>query len=125
MAPIGVQLVKDALRLVNGAGWPAQRSWRPGHFTPGAVMPFGSDSRLRLALALTGYRRDRRGPGSPRSPRRSPERNRGQRCEKDEGQWDVRHRKVLHGAASSVTAAIAAVLPCLLGRLPRHLSLPD
>ena len=91
MAPIGVQLVKDALRLVSGTGWPARRSWRTSHFTPGAVTPAGSDSGLRLALALTGDHRDRRGSGAGRlrwlrSPGRSPERNRGQRCEKNEGQ---------------------------------------
>src|SRR5215467_10467325 len=51
MAPIGVQLVKDVLSLVDGIGWPARVSWRLGHFSPGAVMPAGSDSWLRLALA--------------------------------------------------------------------------
>jgi len=61
MAPIGVQLVKDALRLVNGIGWPARGSWWPGHFTPDAVMP--ADDR-GLRLALTGYRRDRRESGA-------------------------------------------------------------
>ena len=54
MAPIGVQFVKDVLCLVNGIGWPARVRWRPGHFTPGAVMPAGSDSGLRPALALAG-----------------------------------------------------------------------
>jgi hypothetical protein len=98
MAPIGVQFVKDALRLVNGTGWAARVSGRTGHFTPGAVVPFGSDRGLRLALALTGYHRDRRGSGSLRSPGRGPERNRGRRCEKDKGQWDARHHQVLHGA---------------------------
>ena len=102
MAPIGVQLVKDVLRLVNGTRWPARLSWRTGHFTLGAVMPFGSDTGLRLALALTGYHRDRRGSGSPRSPGRRSKRNRGRRCEKDEGQRDVRHHKVLHGASSII-----------------------
>jgi hypothetical protein len=103
MAPIGVQLVKDVLRLVNGTGWPARRSRRPGHVTPGAVMPADSGSGLRLVLALAGCHRDRRGPGAGRlrwfrSPGRSPERNRGQRCEKDEGQRDVLRHQVLHGA---------------------------
>jgi len=102
MAPIGVQLVKDALRLFNGTGWPARRSWRPGHVTLGAVMLFGSGSGLRLALALTGYHRDRRGFGSLRSPGCSPERNRGLRCEEGAGQWDVRHHQVLHGAPPRV-----------------------
>jgi hypothetical protein len=46
-----VQLVKDALSLVNGIDSPARVSWRPGHFTPDAAMPVGSDSGLRLALA--------------------------------------------------------------------------
>src|SRR5215471_18839039 len=66
MAPIGVQLVKDALSLVDGVGWPARVGWRPGHLTPGAVMPASGDSGLRLALALAGYHRDRRGSGAGR-----------------------------------------------------------
>jgi len=41
MAPIGVQLVKDVLSLVNGIGWPARVGWRPGHFTLGAVVSAG------------------------------------------------------------------------------------
>jgi hypothetical protein len=44
MAPIGMQLVKDVLSLVNGIGWPGRVSWQPGHFASGAVMPAGSDS---------------------------------------------------------------------------------
>jgi len=59
MAPIGVQLMKDVLSLVDGIGWPARVSWRLGHFSPGAVMSAGSDSWLRLALAPAGYHRDR------------------------------------------------------------------
>jgi hypothetical protein len=90
MAPVGVQLMKDVLSLVNGIGWPARVSWRPGHFTPGAVMPAGSDSGLRLALA--GSHRDRRGCGAGRlrSPGHSPERNRGHRRQQDEGQRKAR-----------------------------------
>jgi hypothetical protein len=110
MAPIGVQLVKDALSLVNGTGWPARVSWRPGHFTPGAVMPAGSDSGLGLALALAGVHRERRGSGRRRSPDRSPQRNRGQRCEKDEGQRYVRRYQVPHGAPPRLSTAIAAVV---------------
>ena len=49
-----MQLVKDVLSLVNGIGGPTLVSW-PGYFTPGAVMLAGSDSGLRLALALAGY----------------------------------------------------------------------
>jgi len=90
MAPIGVQLVKDVLRLVNGTGWPARGSWRPGRFTPGTVMAADSGSGLRLALA--GYHRDRRrsGAGRLRPPGRGPERNRGHRRQQNEGQRDVR-----------------------------------
>jgi len=75
-----VQLVKDVLSLVNGIGGPTLVSW-PGYFTPGAVMLAGSDSGLRLALALAGYHRDRRGCGAgrPRSPGYRPECNRGHR----------------------------------------------
>jgi hypothetical protein len=87
MAPIGVQLVKDVLSLVNGIGRPARVGWRPGHFTPGAAMPAGSDSGLRLALPLAGCHRDRRGCGAGRlrSPGHSPERDRGHRRQQDEG----------------------------------------
>jgi len=87
MAPIGVQLVKDVLRLVNGTGWQAQGRWRPGHFTPDAIMRAGRGSGLWLAL--TGYHRDRRECGAGRlrwlpSPGRRPERNSSHR-QQDEG----------------------------------------
>ena len=49
-AAIGVQLVKDVLSLVNGIGWPARVSWRPGHFAPSAVMPAGSDSGIARVI---------------------------------------------------------------------------
>jgi len=57
MAPVGVQFVKDVLRLVKGAGWPARGSWRFDLFTFDAVMRAG-DGGLRLALALAGHRSD-------------------------------------------------------------------
>jgi len=89
MAPIGMQLVKDLLRLVNGTDWAAGGSRRPGQFTPGAVLCAGSGSGLWLAPALTGHHRDWRGPGAGRLrwlrwPGRSPERNRSHR-QQDEG----------------------------------------
>jgi hypothetical protein len=125
MARIGVQLVKDVLRLVNGAGWPAGGNWRPGHVTPGAVMRAGSGSGPRLALAWTGQHRDRRGSGAgrlrwPRSPGRGPERNRGHRRQ-DEGQRNARRHQVLQGAPPRLSMAIAAVWRCLPGRLSRRL----
>jgi hypothetical protein len=128
MARIGVQLVKDVLRLVNGAGWPAGGSWRPGHVTPGAVMRAGSDSALRLALAWTGQHRDRRGSGARRlrwlrSPGRRPERNRGH-CRQDEGQRKVRRHQVLQGAPPRLSTAIAALWRCLLGRFVPALAAP-
>jgi hypothetical protein len=116
MAPIGVQLVKDVLSLVNGVGWPARVSWRPGYFTPGAVMLAGSDSGLRLALALAGYHRDWRwcGAGRLRSPGHRPERNRGHRRQQDEGQRNARRHQVPHGASPRLATAIASVVPCFL-----------
>jgi len=59
-----MQLVKDLLRLVNGTGWAAGGSRRPGRFTPGAVVCAGGGSGLWLALALTGHHRDWRGSGA-------------------------------------------------------------
>jgi hypothetical protein len=124
-----VQLRKDVLRLVNGTGWPAAGSRRPGQFTPGAVMRAGRDSGLRLALALTGHHRDRRGSGAGRlrwlrSPGRGPERNRGHRSENDGGQRNVRRHQVLQGAPPRLPAAIAADLPCFLGRCAPALTTP-
>jgi hypothetical protein len=87
-------------------------------------MPFGSDSGLRLALALTGYHRDRRGSGSLRSPGRRRERNYGQRCEKDEGQWDVGHHQVLHGAPPSVIDADCRSLALFPGPAAPALAVP-
>ena len=114
MAPIGVQLVKDVLSLVDGIGWSARVSWRPGHFTPGAVIPAGSDSGSRLALA--GYHRDRRGCGAGRlrPPGHSPERNCGHRRKQDEGQRNFGRHQVLHGAPPRLSTAIAAIVPCFL-----------
>jgi len=105
---MGVQLVKDVLRLVNGTGWPVQGSWRPGHFTTDAVMRAVRDGGLRLALALTGYHRDWREPGAGRlrwlrSPGRSPERNSSHR-QQDEGLRNVRRHQVLHGRILGVLA---------------------
>ena len=122
MAPLGVQLVKDVPRLVNGTGWPARGSRRPGQFTPGAVMLAGNDSGPRPAL--TGGHRDRRGPGAgrlrwPWPLGRGPERNRGHR-QQDEGQRNVRRHRVLHGAPPRLSAAIAPVVPWFLGRCARH-----
>jgi hypothetical protein len=123
MAPIGVQLVKDVLHLVNPTGWPARGSWQPGHLTPGAIMPAWADGGLRPAL--TGHHRDRRSSGARglrrlRSPGRSPERNRSHR-QQDEGQRNVRRYQILHGAPPQLSTAAAAVLPCFLGWLARHL----
>ena len=77
IAPIGVQLVKYVLHLLNGTGRPAR----------GAGCPH----------------RNRRGFGAGRppwlwSPGRSPERNRGHRCQKDNGQRNARRHQVLHNA---------------------------
>jgi hypothetical protein len=92
--------MEDVLSPVNSTGWPARASWGRGHFIPGAVMAAGSDSGLRLALALAGYHRDRRGCGAGclRSPGNSPERNRGHCRQQDEGQRNVRRHQVLHSA---------------------------
>jgi hypothetical protein len=100
VAPIGVQLVKYVLHLRYGTG-------RPGR---GAGWPH----------------RNRRGSGAgrrpwPWPPGRSPERDRGQRGQKDHGQRDVRRHHVLHHALPQVWAAAAAVLPRRLGRPARHL----
>ena len=48
-APIGVQLVKDVLSLVNGIGGPTLVSW-PGYFTPGAV-----GGALVFCAGVAGY----------------------------------------------------------------------
>jgi hypothetical protein len=77
VAPIGVQLVKYVLHLLNGTGRPARRARCPD--------------------------RERRGSGAGRPPwlwppGRSPERNRGHRCQKDKGQRHVRRDQVLHNA---------------------------
>ena len=37
VTPVGVQLVKYALRLLNGAGWPTPVARRSDHFVSGAV----------------------------------------------------------------------------------------
>jgi hypothetical protein len=81
MAPIGVQLVKYVLHLLSGTGRPARGTGCP--------------------------QRSRRGPGAGRPPRLwppgcCPERNRGHRCRKDNGQRDVRRHQVLHRCTSSV-----------------------
>jgi hypothetical protein len=36
VTPVGVQLVKYTLRLLNGAGWLTLVARRSGHFMPGA-----------------------------------------------------------------------------------------
>jgi hypothetical protein len=77
MAPIGVQLVKYVLHLLGGTGrWAPEAGWP---------------------------HRARRGSGAGRPPRlrppsRCPERNRGHRCHKDNGQRYVRRHHVLHHA---------------------------
>jgi len=42
IAPIGVQLVKDVLRLLNGAGWSARGARRPDLLTHRGVVRAGS-----------------------------------------------------------------------------------
>lgn len=81
IAPIGVQLVKYVLPLLNNAGSPA---WGAGC-----------------------SHRNRRGFGAGRPawlwpPGRSPERNRGHRRQKDNGQRNVRRHQVLHNALPPV-----------------------
>src|SRR5580693_600508 len=81
IAPIGVQLVKYVLPLLNDAGWPG---WGAGC-----------------------SHRNRRGFGAGRPawlwpPGRSPERNRGHRRQKDNGQRNVRCHQVLHNALPPV-----------------------
>src|SRR5215471_20292786 len=115
IALIGVQLVKDMLDLLNGTGWTARKGRGPGRFTPCAVIGAGGFSGLRLALI--GHHHDRRGFGNGhpmwlRSPGRSPERKRSNRCGKNDGQRNVRGHPVLHGAPPYLSTAIAAVLPC-------------
>ena len=100
IAPIGVQLVKDVLHLLSGTRRPAR----------GAGCPQGN----------------RRGLGAGRPPRLRPpsccpERNRGHRCHKDNGQRDVRCHQVLHNALPQFWTAVAAVLPCRLDRSARHI----
>jgi hypothetical protein len=77
IAPIGVQLVKYVPHLLNGTGRPAR----------GARWPH----------------RDRRGFGTGRppslwSPGRNQERNRGHRCQNDNGRRNARRHQVLHNA---------------------------
>jgi hypothetical protein len=93
IAPIGVQLVKYVLHLLSGTGRPAR----------GVGCP----------------QRNRRGPGAGRPPRLwppscCPERNRGHRCHKDDGQRDIRCHQVLHNA-----------LPQFWTALPGSLALPS
>jgi hypothetical protein len=100
VAPIGVQLVKYVLHLLNGTGRPGRRA--------------GCAHRNRC------------GSGAGRRPwlwppGRSPERDRGHRCQKDNGQRDVRRHQVLHNALPQLWASVAAVLPCRLGRSARYL----
>ena len=100
MAPIRVQLVKYVLHLLSGTGRPAR----------------GGGCDLR----------NRRGPGDGRPPRLwppscCPERNRGHRCHKDNGQRDVRCHQVLHNALPQFWTAVAAVLPCRLDRSARRI----
>jgi len=103
VAPIGVQLVKYVLHLRSNAGWP----------TRGAGCPH----------------RDRRGfgAGSPPwrwAPDRGPQRNRGHRCQQDNGQRNVRRHHVPHNALPPLWTAVAAVLPCRLDRSARRLRRP-
>ena len=100
MAPIGVQLVKYVLHLLSGTG----------RTTRGAGSP----------------QRNRRGPGAGRpprlwAPRCCPDRNRGHRCHKDNGQRDIRCHHVLHNALPQFWTAVAAVLPCRLDLPARHI----
>src|SRR6476659_1308234 len=95
IAPIGVQLVEYVLHLLSGTGRPAR----------GAGCP----------------QRNRRGPGAGRPPRLwppscCPERNRGDRRHKDNGQRDIRRHHVLHHALPQLWTAVPAVLPCRLDR---------
>ena len=84
----------------------AQRHWQPAR---GAGYPH----------------RNRRGSGAGRptwlwSPSRSPERNRGHRRQKDNGQRNVRRHQVLHNVLLPLWTAVTAVLPCRLDRSDRH-----
>lgn len=86
IAPIGVQLVKYVLHLLNGTGRPAR----------GAGCPHGN----------------RRGSGAGRPPwlwppGRGPERNRRHRCQKGMGQRNVRRHQVLHNALPQLWTATA------------------
>jgi len=95
IAPIGVQLVEYVLHLLNGTGRPAR----------GAGCPHRN--------------RRRSGAGRPPwlwPPGRSPERNRGHRRHKDNGQRNVRRHQILHYALPQVWTALAAILPCRLDR---------
>ena len=97
VAPIGVQFVKYVLHLLSGTSRPAR----------GAGYPH----------------RNRRGFGGGRPPwlwppGRSPERNRGHRCQQDNGQRNVRRHHVLHHALPQYWTAVAAVLPCRRTRPP-------
>jgi hypothetical protein len=100
MAPVGVQLVKYVLHLLSGTGRPA---WGAGC-----------------------SQRNRRGLGAGRPPRLwppngCPERNRGHRRHKDNGQRDIRCHHVLHNALPQLRTAVAAVLPCRLDRSARRI----
>ena len=119
MAPIGVQLVKYVLHLLNdtgrptrgagylhrsrrgpGAGRPPQLDPRPAPdlVTPEDAMRFTrSAAVLAAAVLLAAGRPPRLWP-----PSCCPERNRGRRCRKDNGQRDVRRHQVLHLCTSSV-----------------------
>ena len=102
IAPIGVQLVKYVLHLLNGTGRP----------TRGARCPH----------------RKRRGSGAGRPPwlwppGRSPERNRGHRCQKDKGQRNVRRDQVPHNALPQLWTVMAgARLTVNLHRSVRHVA---
>ena len=89
IAPIGVQFVKYVLHLLNGAG--------------------------RRARGAGCSHCNRRGSGAGRPPwlwppGRSPERNRGHRCQKDNGQRYVRGHQVLHNALPQLWTAVARSL---------------
>src|SRR6266851_1344380 len=120
IAAIRVQLVKYILHLLNGTVRSACGAQLPGRSMSGGVTHAGSHSGLRPTII--GCRRDRRrfGAGQPpclRSPGRSPERNRGHRCENDNGQRNVRRHPVLHGARLlSYVLRSPADLLCCLGR---------
>jgi len=101
VAPLGVQIVKNVLRLLSGDGWPTPGSRRPGHLRSGAVM--GAGSRSGPGLDLTGRGRDWRWSGAGhalrlRPPGGSQARDRARGCQNDDGQQNGWRHLVLHGA---------------------------